>query len=143
MDVDAFALSATRAGIGNVMPFFPGNAQPVLEIPKFSNPEKKRLVGEGYTENTKSSWTDYLGKAIRAAAFPLTASIDLGHSALKEVAGAADRSVGVFSRASDAAVSAATGIASWTKWVVIGIIALVVGYVVFMVSPTLRRVQGA
>lgn len=140
MDVDAFALNASRAGIGNIMPFFPGNAEPRIDIPKFSDPAKKTTIGEGVKA---TSWTSYLSKAIQAAAFPLTASYNLGHSALKEVAGATGRATEVFTKASDAAVAAATGISSWTKWVVIGLITLVVGYIVFMISPTLRRVQGA
>lgn len=133
MDADTFA-----ASIASVLPFapiLPGNAQPTVLI---SNPITGAPEIAGADPNN-SSWSTWLGYAKDIVTTPAS----WVHSAYDEVTSAPSRISSFVSSTIQNTADAVTGFVGWTKWLVVGLVALAVIYGLTLISPALIGVRGS
>ncbi len=132
MDAETFLQT-----IKDRLPFFstfPGNSQGQTTIPTVAGDVDQKVGGAA-----NSSWTSDFFSGAESV---ITAPYRVVHGAYDEVTGAVTRAGDLVSQAQAATVQAATGFYSWTKWVVIGLIAVAVIYVLISAQPFLTPLQG-
>jgi hypothetical protein len=125
MDADSFA-----AQIATALPFlpsFPGNAQPTVIIPDPITGEPQ-IAG---ADPDNSSWSSFLDKAKNLALTP----VSWAHSAYDEVTQAPARATAFVEGAIKTTSEAVTGFVGWTKWLVVGLVAVAVIYGLMLVAP--------
>lgn len=107
---------------------FPGNSQGSVPYPSFPDSTQSIRVGEG---SNQSSWTKFFDKVTSVVTFPFRTA----ESAYDVVANAPANIANFVSGAEQRAVSAATGISSTIKWVVVGILAIAAVYIMSILAP--------
>lgn len=131
MDADSFA-----SQIASALPFlpsFPGNAQPTVLIPDPITGQSQ-IAGQ---DPNNSSWSTFLGYAKDLATTP----ISWVHSAYDEVTSAPARASSFLSSTIQTVSDATTGFVGLTKWVVVGLVALAVIYLLTLIGPALSGVS--
>lgn len=116
------------------MSAFPGNAIPSILIPNLLDPTLGTIAGAQPT-----SWTAWVDKAKSVVLWP----VHKVESAYQVVTNAPANIEAFVTRAEDAATSAATGIGTWTKWIVVGVVALAVIYLLTFLDPVKKAINSA
>lgn len=105
----------------------PGNAEP--SIPTLSPSGDPGIAG-----TIATTWDVWAGNVKAAVLWP----VHKAESAYDVVTNAPANAAAFIANAEQSAVAAATGIGSYTKWIIGGVIALTVAYVVAVFAPALK-----
>jgi hypothetical protein len=105
---------------------FPGNSAPTIAIPNLLDPTKSEIAGAQPT-----TWDNWITSAKSIVLWP----VNKVESAYQVVANAPANIENFVTTAENSATAAATGIANWTKYVVIGIVAVLILYVLTFLEP--------
>lgn len=100
---------------------FPGNSNGTTSIPNLEDPSKSRYAGD-----QPSSWSSWYQAAKSTVLWPFKTA----QSAYETVKNAPGQVAAFVAETKQDAAETASAFASWTKWIVVGLIALAVVYVV-------------
>lgn len=106
---------------------FPGNAVPAT--PTTTVTGDPAIAGA-----VQTSWKDWAADIKSAVLWP----VHKAESAYDVVTNAPKNISDFVSRAEDSAISAATGIGNWTKWIAVAIALVAVAYIVAVFAPALK-----